>query len=88
LRQAERNPFHVGHNELANYTEQCGQKTEPYPSASSNPDRSWQDGQVQQIQRVPNAGNNGDHWEYELISNGFARGTPARHAPNRTGTHS
>jgi len=58
------------------------EKTEPYPSASSNPDRSWQDGQVQQIQRVPNAGNNGDHWEYELISNGFARGTPARHAPS------
>jgi hypothetical protein len=23
LRQAERNPFHVGHNELANYNPQC-----------------------------------------------------------------
>jgi hypothetical protein len=42
-----------------------------HPLVSSNPDRSWQAGQVQQIQRVPNARNNGDHWEYVLVSNGL-----------------
>jgi hypothetical protein len=40
------------------------------PSAASNPDRSWQVARVQQIQRVPNVRNNGDHWEYVLVSNG------------------
>jgi hypothetical protein len=33
-------------------------------SAGSNPNRNRQAAQVQQIQRVPNASNNGDHWEY------------------------
>ena len=39
--------------------------------ALSNPDRNWQTAQVQQIQRVPNTRNNGDHWEYTLVSNGL-----------------
>ena len=41
------------------------------PSAASNPDRAWQAAKVQQIQRVANTRNNGDHWEYVLVSNGL-----------------
>ena len=36
-----------------------------------NPDRNWQTGQVQQIQRVSNMANNGDHLEFVVASNGF-----------------
>jgi hypothetical protein len=42
-----------------------------HPSAA-DPDRSWQAGQVQQVQRVLNTKNSGDHWEYTLLSNGVA----------------
>lgn len=40
-------------------------------SGPSTTDRNWQTAQVQQIQRVPNLRNQGDHWEYILASNGF-----------------
>jgi len=42
-----------------------------HPSAASSPDRGWQTALVQQIQRVPNTPNNGDHWEYVLVSGAF-----------------
>jgi hypothetical protein len=41
------------------------------PSMRSNPNRNWQTAQVQQIQRVFNVANPGDHWEYVLTSTGF-----------------
>lgn len=41
-------------------------------SGPSSPNRNWQTAQVQQAQRTPNLRNEGDHWEYELVSDKFA----------------